>query len=621
MTGTAKQSTSALTLAAIGVVYGDIGTSPLYAFKECFHPSHGIGANQAEIYGVLSLIFWSVMLVVTIKYVVIMMLADNRGEGGSLALLSVAMRTAKDTRLAAIIPILGIFAAALFYGDSMLTPAISVLSAVEGLQLVSPVFADYVIPLTLIIITFLFMIQRHGTASVGAWFGPLMTVWFVVLAGLGVWHIASSPSILLAINPYYAFIFFYQHSMGAFVTLGSVVLVLTGAEALYADMGHFGKRPIRLAWTAFVMPALVLNYFGQGALVLNNPEALVNPLYNMVPEWGLLPMILLATLATSVASQAVISGAFSVTRQAFQLKLLPRINTVHTSASAEGQIYIPFINWGLFIAVVLLVVGFRSSSNLASAYGVAVTGTMLIDSLLLAVVMLLGWRWNRYAAGALALLFVIVDTAFFAANSLKILHGGWFPLAIGLVIFTLLTTWRSGRKILVARLREENIPLDLFLQSLPDITRVSGTAIFLTSNSMGAPPALLHNLKHNKVVHEKVVLLTAHTLDQPFVPVDQRLKLFDLGQGFYRAEVDFGYLDNQDVPELLMVYAKDQLGIDPMQTSYFMSRETLIPSKHPGMALWREYLFAWMVRNAATPMKTFQLPPNRVVELGQQILL
>ena len=605
----------------MGVVYGDIGTSPLYAFKECFNETHGLEPGRAEIFGVLSLIFWSVTLVVTLKYVIFMMRADNRGEGGTLSLLALATRATENPRLSAVLAVLGIFAAALFYGDSMLTPAVSVLSAVEGLELVAPALHSVVVPVAIGILTALFVIQRRGTASVGAFFGPIMSVWFAVLAVLGVWRILEEPSILLALNPLYAVQLFQQHAMVAYIALGSVVLALTGAEALYADMGHFGKGPIRLAWTAFVSPALVLNYFGQGALVLGNPQHLENPLYRMVPEWGLVPMIVLASMAAVIASQAVISGAFSVTRQAFQLKLLPRIMTIHTSASEEGQIYIPFINWVLFVAVIGLVLGFQSSSSLAAAYGVAVTGTMLIDSLLLAVVMFLTWQWNRWLMMSAAALFIVVDVAFFTSNALKIPHGGWFPLVIGLVIFTLLTTWRTGRRLLVAQLRREALPIDVFLQAMKDTTRVPGTAVFLTSNAEGAPPALLHNMKHNKVVHETVVLLTVHTRDYAVVPPEQRLAVTPLGEGFYRAAMAFGYLEDQQVPEILRALAPAGLPLDPMQTSYFLSRETLLPARRPGMNLWRHALFAWMVRNAATPLKTFHLPPNRIVELGQQITI
>ena len=613
--------TSQLTLAAMGVVYGDIGTSPLYAFKATFHEAHGLKAHPPEVMGVLSLIFWAVMLVVSLKYIIFMMRANNRGEGGSLALLALALRINRNPRFTPLIVVLGIFAAALFYGDSMLGPAITVLSAVEGLGLVAPTLSNYVVPLTLVIITFVFCIQSRGTASVGAWFGPVMSAWFFTLACLGIWHIASMPSILLALNPLYAIALFQQHAFIAFIALGSVVLALTGAEALYADMGHFGKRPIRIAWTAFVAPALVLNYFGQGALVLQQPDAIQNPLYSMVPQWALLPMILFAACASVIASQAVISGAFSVTRQAIQLQLLPRIPTIHTSASEVGQIYIPFINWILMIAVFVLVIGFGSSSNLAAAYGVAVTGTMLIDSLLLTFVMMLAWTWNRYVTGAFALLFVLVDTAFFTANSLKIFHGGWVPLAIGLVIFTLLTTWRSGRARLLEHLREGAIPVDLFLQSAANIQRVSGTAVFLISNPDGTPPALLHNLKHNKVMHETIILLTVYTKDQPTVPVEERLQIEPLGEGFHRAQLTFGYLDDQDVPSSLRELAPRDLPLDPMATSYFLSRETLVPGRRSLLSRWREHLFSWMVRNAATPLYTFHLPPNRVIELGQQITL
>ncbi len=610
-----------LTLGAMGVVYGDIGTSPLYAFKECFHAAHGLQPGRDEIFGVLSLIFWSVTLVVTLKYVIFMMRADNRGEGGTLSLLTLATRVTTNPRISALLAVLGIFAAALFYGDSMLTPAISVLSAVEGLGLVAPALGHFVIPVTLAIVATLFLIQRHGTASVGAFFGPVMSLWFAVLAGLGVWHIAQTPAILGALNPAHAVHFFAAHRLAAYLALGAVVLALTGAEALYADMGHFGKRPIRLAWTAFVSPALVLNYFGQGALVLREPAFIENPLYRMVPPAGLLPLIVLAALATVIASQAVISGAFSVTRQAFQLKLLPRIATIHTSASEEGQIYIPFINWTLFVAVVALVLGFRNSSSLAAAYGVAVTGTMLIDSLLLAVVMLLSWSWNRALTAACALLFIVVDLAFFTSNALKIPHGGWFPLVIALLLFTLLTTWRTGRRLLIAQLREAALPIEIFLLGLRDVQRVPGTAVFLTSNTEGAPPALLHNLKHNKVVHETVILLTVHTVDRASTQGEQRLQLAELGEGFHRAELYFGYRDDQNVPETMRAFAPPELPLDPMQTSYFLSRETLLPARKAGMRLWREHLFAWMVRNAATPLRTFHLPPNRVVELGQQITI
>ena len=573
----------------------------------------------------VSLLIWSLILIVAVKYVGLILMADNRGEGGIFALLSLAFpergHHGEKPLGARVMIALGLFGAVMLYGDGMITPAISVLGAVEGLTVLQPRLESWVVPLSSIILAMLFLVQKAGTAAVGRVFGIVMIAWFTALAALGIPQLARHPEILSALNPFHGLGFLLSGGWTVFPVLGSVVLVITGGEALYADMGHFGKGPIRLAWTAFVSPALVLNYFGQGALVLGNPQHLKNPLYRMVPEWGLVPMIVLASMAAVIASQAVISGAFSVTRQAFQLKLLPRIMTIHTSASEEGQIYIPFINWVLFVAVIGLVLGFQSSSSLAAAYGVAVTGTMLIDSLLLAVVMFLTWQWNRWLMMAAAALFIVVDVAFFTSNALKIPHGGWFPLVIGLVIFTLLTTWRTGRRLLVAQLRREALPIDVFLQAMKDTTRVPGTAVFLTSNAEGAPPALLHNMKHNKVVHETVVLLTVHTRDYAVVPPEQRLVVTPLGEGFYRAAMAFGYLEDQQVPEILRALAPAGLPLDPMQTSYFLSRETLLPARRPGMNLWRHALFAWMVRNAATPLKTFHLPPNRIVELGQQITI
>lgn len=610
---------SLLMLGAIGVVYGDIGTSPLYALKECFSGQHGLPMSEANVMGLLSLIFWFIMLVVTFKYVSVIMRADNHGEGGSLALLSIVTRITRNSALASVVAVLGVFAAALFYGDSMLTPAISVLSAVEGLGVAAPALDHFVVPLTLVIITGLFMIQSRGTASVGVLFGPVMCLWFLVLAVLGVVNIIRVPSVLWALSPTHAIGMFVQSPWVTFVALGSVVLALTGAEALYADMGHFGKRPIRLSWLWIILPSLTLNYFGQGALLLEHPEAVRSPFFNMVPQWALLPMVLLATAATVIASQAVISGAFSVTRQAVQLGLLPRISTVHTSESEEGQIYIPFINWTLFYFVVLLVLGFRSSSNLAAAYGVAVTGTMLIDSLLLTLVMFLLWRWKAWIAVSMALLFIAVDAVFFAANSIKIPHGGWFPLAIGIVIFTMLTTWKRGRALMAKSMRDSTIPMEAFLADTDNILRVPGTAVFMTATEEGIPSSLLHNLKHNKVLHEKVVLLTVYTLDHPYVDINERIRLTNLGRGIYRLVINFGYMDYHDVPQALQQCAGQGLRFEAMDTSYFLNRETLIPSKKPGMARWREVLFAWMVRNAATPMKVFRLPPNRIIELGQQV--
>lgn len=618
-TSTARQSLNKLILGAIGVVYGDIGTSPLYAIKECFSGPHPLSIDKLHVLGVLSLVFWAAMISVTFKYVILMMRADNHGEGGSLALLALVTRMTKKGPWASTIAVLGIFAAALFYGDSMLTPAISVLSAVEGLQVVAPALSGYIIPITLMILTALFVIQRKGTASIGILFGPIMCVWFATLAILGLVNIYAMPSVLIAINPYYAVQLFLIDSWMAFLALGSVVLVLTGAEALYADMGHFGKKPIRSAWLTIILPALLLNYFGQGALLLTTPGSEKNPFFLMAPQWASIPLLILATAAAVIASQAVISGAFSVTRQAVQLKLLPRITTIHTSSSEVGQIYMPFINWLLFISVIALVLGFKSSSHLAAAYGLAVTGTMLIDSLLIMVVMFKLWKWNKWAAAFLSLLFVSIDFTFFAANSTKITHGGWFPLVVGLAIFTLLTTWQRGRLLLSRQLEQGTIPMETLLKSLDNVTRVPGTAIFMTTESDVAPAALLHNLKHNKIIHERMIVLTVYTEDYAHVPESERVEVHHFTENFYRVELTFGYLDDHDVPAALELCKPFGLEFSSMETSYFMSRETLIPSATPGMALWREAVFAWMVKNAATAMSVFNLPPNRVVELGQQI--
>jgi KUP system potassium uptake protein len=612
-------SLATLALGAVGVVYGDIGTSPLYTIKECFHGPHPLTPDPQHILGVLSLAFWSVMLVVSIKYAVFMMRADNRGEGGSLALLALITQITRDSRLFFLVAVLGIFAAALFYGDSMLTPAISVLSAVEGLQVAAPALAQAVVPLTILILAGLFLIQRKGTAAVGVLFGPVMVLWFAILALLGGLAIVRAPSVLAALNPVHAFHFFALDGWQAFLTLGSVVLALTGAEALYADMGHFGKQPIRLAWFALVLPALLLNYFGQGALLMQNPDAKTNPFFLMVPDWALLPMVGLATLATVIASQAVISGAFSVTRQAIQLGYLPRMDIRHTSRHEIGQIYIPFVNWLLFAAVVGLVLGFRSSSNLAAAYGVAVTGTMTIDAILLALVMFLLWRWNRFLAGLLVAVFLTVDIAFFTANITKITQGGWFPLAIGLVAFILLTTWKTGRKILLARLVNDEMPVETFIGAFETVPRVPGTAVFLTGSAEGTPHALLHNLKHNKVLHQRNVLLTVCTEEVPYVPNKDRIELTDFGDGFYRVLLRYGFMQDTDIPKALALCERHGLSFEMMETSFFLNRETLIPSKKPGMAPWREHLFAWMTRNATSAMVFFRLPPNRVVELGTQV--
>ena len=624
MSANPSKVSAPLVVAAIGIVYGDIGTSPLYAMKEAFAGPNRLPLDELHVYGVLSLMFWLINIVVTLKYLSLMMRADNRGEGGSLALLALAQRvTRSGGRLSGTLAVLGIFAAALFYGDSILTPAISVLSAVEGLSLVSPQLGDFIAPVTIAILLVLFMVQRGGTAAVGFLFGPVMCLWFLTLASIGIYNIIEHPSVLIALNPLYAVEFIADNPWIAFIALGAVVLVVTGTEALYADMGHFGKRPIMLGWYFVVLPGLVINYFGQGAVLLARPETVENPFYLMAPQWALIPLIALATAATVIASQAVISGSFSVTRQAIQLNLLPRMAILHTSAHEAGQIYVPFVNWMLFILISLLILGFGSSSNLAGAYGVAVTGTMLIDTLLLLVVMSLLWKWPAWRVGVLALVFLAIDLALFSSNALKIPHGGWFPLAVACVLFVLLTTWMRGRQALYQVVEGGGLTLTDFLSGTSDVTRVPGTAIFMTATGDGVPTALLHNLKHNKVLHERVVLLTVLTEDIPAVPEAQRVVLKTLSNGFYQLVLHFGFMDNQNVPKALELCAAQGLTFNEMDTSYFLNRETLLPARRSRRALprWRAVLFAWMLRNATTAMQFFRLPPNRVVELGRQVEL
>jgi KUP system potassium uptake protein len=619
--GTEKHKvTLPLLVGAIGVVYGDIGTSPLYALKECFTGSHPLPPDSDHILGVLSLVFWAVMIVVSFKYTMLMMRANNKGQGGSLALLALVMQATQGTRLMPIVVVLGITAGALFYGDSMITPAISVLSAVEGLNVAVPGLEDYIVPITLVVLVSLFLFQSKGSAVVGRFFGPITVTWFIVLAVIGIVNIVEAPRILAALNPWYAIKFFIVYDIKAFLALGAIVLALTGGEALYADMGHFGRRPIRLSWFYMVLPALMLNYFGQGALLLESPDAVENPFYRMVPPWAALPMVVLATMATVIASQAVITGAFSISRQAMQLGFLPRMSTVHTSASEIGQIYIPFVNWMLLAAVVALVLGFQSSSQLAAAYGVAVTGTMLIETLLVSVVALLVWRWNVWLAGAVMGGLLIVDLAFFSANITKVMHGGWFPLVIGALLFTLLTTWKKGRELLFARRSDESMPVDTFLTSLnPSVTRVPGTSVFLSGTTEGVPHALLHNLKHNRVVHERVVFLTVITEEVPHVPENERLTITHLGRRFYRLILRYGFMDETDIPLALKAASQQNFEFNEMETSFFLGRETVMPSRRPGMAIWREHLFAWMLRSATSAMNFFKLPPNRVVEMGTQV--
>lgn len=615
-------STASLALGAIGVVFGDIGTSPLYTMKEVFAGHHPLVPTSENVLGILSLVFWALTIVVSIKYVAFIMRADNNGEGGIMALIAVVQRAVPPaTRLSGLLAVLGIFGASLFYGDGMITPAISVLSAVEGLQVATPALRPLVEPIALVVLIVLFAIQRHGTHHVGRFFGPVMSLWFLTLAVLGLSNIATAPQVLTALNPVHALDFFARHQGYAFLTLGAVVLAVTGAEALYADMGHFGRRPIRLAWFAFVLPALLLNYFGQGALLIRDPAAIRNPFYLQAPEWALYPLIGLATAATIIASQAVITGAFSVTRQAIQLGYLPRMQVVHTSEHAIGQIYIPFINWAMLTGIVLLVLMFGSSSNLAAAYGIAVTGTMLIDTLLGFVVVILLWRWNRWLAVAGLLVFLTVDLAFFGATSLKIVEGGWFPLLVGLIVFTLLSTWKRGRQLLLIRLQSGAIALRPFIEGLvahPPV-RVPGTAVFLTASKEGVPHALLHNLAHNKVLHERVVFLTVTTENRPYVPTEERLQIEDLGHNFYRLVVHYGFKDAPDIPAALALCAEKGLKFEMMETSFFLSRETLVATGLPGMAPWREQLFIHMARNAESAMSFFRIPTNRVIELGTQV--
>ncbi|MFZ2268617.1 MAG: potassium transporter Kup [Azonexus sp.] len=616
-----KQALPAITVAAIGVVFGDIGTSPLYALKEIFNGHHPIPVTPENILGILSMVFWSIMALVSIKYVAIIMRADNRGEGGSLALLALITERAKNPRLTWVITLLGIFAAALFYGDSMITPAISVLSAVEGMEIITPTLKPYVIPITLAIITFLFFIQKRGTGTVGMFFGPVMVVWFGVLGVLGILQIAQNPYVLEALNPIFAIHFIVIHPGLAFLALGSVVLAVTGGEALYTDMGHFGRLPIRLAWFFFVMPALVLNYFGQGALLLVDPAAIASPFFHLAPDWALIPMVGLATVATVIASQAVISGAFSVARQSIQMGLLPRMQIVHTSGHEEGQIYVPFTNWTLYLAVVALVIGFKSSSNLAAAYGIAVTGTMLIDTVLIAFVMVLMWRWNAIVVALVAGLMLLVDLFFFAANAIKIPEGGWFPIAMGLISFTVLTTWRQGRRLVAQEMAKQSIPMDAFLDSINGVHRIEGTAVFLTSSKEGVPAALLHNLKHNQVLHERVVLLTIQTTDAPHVNDFERIYLHNLNKGFKRLIVRYGFMESPDVPGVLDQCKRFGERFDMMETTFYLSRETIVPSMARRFTPLRARLFAIMSKNATSASDFFQIPTNRVVELGTQLII
>jgi KUP system potassium uptake protein len=621
VTAPSKSSLTALTLGAIGVVYGDIGTSVLYAIKEVFHSGH-VPFTPDNVYGILSIFFWTLTIIVSIKYVVLVLRADNNGEGGLVAMLTLASRSVKDQpRLRQWLLLVGIFGTCLFYGDGVITPAISVLSAVEGLEVVSPTFSRLVIPLTLLILFGLFVVQKRGTAGIGKFFGPITLVWFVCIATLGVAHILKHPAILWALSPHYALGFIATQPGTTFIILGAVVLCVTGAEALYADMGHFGKKSIRVAWFSVVMPALTLNYFGQGALLLAQPDAVKNPFFMMVPQWALLPMVGLATMATVIASQALISGAFSVTKQVIQLGYLPRLQVLHTSVKETGQIYLPFVNWGLFAAIVLAVVMFRSSSNLAAAYGIAVCTDMLITTVLTFFVIRYSWGYNLTLCILATGFFLLVDLAFWASNLLKLFEGGWFPLVMGGLIFTLMLTWKEGRRLLSEKLRDDAIALPSFLASVfvAPPTRVDGTAVFLTAAPNTVPNALLHNLKHNKVLHQHNLFVTVRSHEVPWIGLDKRLEIEALGHDCWQVTIHYGFKNDPDVPKALEQIKARGCALDPMCTSYFLSRDTVIPTIGGGMARWREKLFAQMHHNASAAADFLKLPNNAVVELGSKI--
>ncbi|HEY7468753.1 MAG TPA: potassium transporter Kup [Acidimicrobiia bacterium] len=613
-----------LSVGALGIVYGDIGTSPLYAFRESFHAASGLGVDRLSVYGVLSLMFWALILVVSFKYLMFVMRADNHGEGGIMALTALLLpgRKERSNGIRGILVLLGLFGTSLLYGDGVITPAISVLSAVEGLEVAAPALGPYVLPIAVIILLLLFTIQSQGTSTVGAIFGPVMIVWFTVLAVLGGYHVLQDPGILAAINPLHAARFIGDNPRLAFLALGAIFLVVTGSEALYADMGHFGKRPIRLGWYAVVFPALLLNYFGQGAMLISNPEAVDNPFFRMSPEWAVLPLVILATMATVIASQALISGAYSLTVQAVQLGYLPRFDVDHTSPREVGQIYVSVINWILMIACVGLVISFRSSTALAAAYGVAVTTTMVITTLLLYFVMRERWRWPRAKALSLTSLFLVVDLAFFSANIVKVPAGGWFPLVVGAVVFTIMTTWKSGRRQLTATLKRGELPIERFIGSIaahPQL-RVPGTAVYLFPDPGVTPPALLANLRHNEVLHETVVLVAVQTSNVPRVPQVRRATVHDLGEGFAQVVLHFGFMDEPDVPAALANIVDPEFGFDPEDATYFVGRETIINTSK-GIQRWRAALYALMHRNSSSAIQYFRLPPEGVIEIGKQVTL
>jgi len=616
-----KSSLAALTLGAIGVVYGDIGTSVLYAIKEIFGSGH-VPFTHANVYGVLSIVFWTLTVIVSLKYVVLVLRADNEGEGGLIAMLALASQAVKDRpELRKWLLVIGIFGTSLFYGDGVITPAISVLSAVEGLEVISPAFKQYVVPITLVVLFGLFFVQKRGTSGIGKFFGPITVLWFLTIAALGVVHIVGHPEILAALSPHHALRFLWEQPGTSFIILGAVVLCVTGGEALYADLGHFGKKPIRVAWFSVVMPCLTLNYFGQGALLLENPDAVKNPFFNMAPDWALLPLVGLATMATVIASQALISGAFSVTKQAVQLGYLPRLNLLHTSVRDTGQIYIPFVNWGLFVAIVLAVVMFKSSSNLAAAYGIAVTLDMLITTVLTFFVIRFGWKYPLWLCLLSTGFFFVVDLAFFSSNLLKLFAGGWFPLLIGGVVFMLMMTWKQGRALMATKQQADAIELDSFLDAVfmaPPV-RVEGTAVFLTSETGTVPNALLHNLKHNKVLHAQNLFVTVRNHEVPWIGLDKRLEVEPLGHDCWQVVIHYGFKNDPDVPKALQLMSGRGCALDAMTTSYFLSRDLVVPKLGDGMSLWREKLFAQMHHNAGAAAEFLNLPNNAVIELGSKL--
>jgi len=620
----ANASTSVLVLAAIGVVFGDIGTSPLYALKECFSPEHGIPYSPEAVMGIISMIFWSLILIVTVKYVVFVLRADNNGEGGVLSLMALALRATRSDRkkISAGLLMLGALGACMLLGESVITPAISVLSAIEGLEVITPDLKRYVIPLTLVIVILLFYVQSYGTAAVGRLFGPIMVIWFSVLAILGVVNIYNNPQILAAVSPLYAIAYIQAHALQAYIVMGSVVLSVTGVEALYLDMGHFGRKPVRMAWILVALPALLANYFGQGALVLSNPQAIENPFYLMAPEWAIWPMVGLAALATVIASQAVISGAFSLANQGILLGLLPRMEILHTSETERGQIYMPMVNWALLALVIFTVIQFKESGNLAAAYGISVTTTMLITTTMLGVVMYNEWKIKPIFVFLLIGLFFIVDFSFWTANLIKVKDGGWYPLGLGAICFLMLTTWHKGRRLLRERVEADSIRLPEFVSALLSHPphRVEGTAVFLTAHIDFVPVALLHNLKHNRVLHERVLFLKLSIWDVPYVKDEERLTVKELGGNAYVIRAVHGFKETPDISRVLaLLEMQTGMKLELSDTSFFLARDTVVPSNLPGMAIWRERLFAWMMQNAAKPSDFFRIPPNRVVELGTKI--